>query len=151
MAGDSAIVDKITALLEPLVAGLHCELVEVQFRREPIGWVLRLIIDSENGIGVDECARVSREAGFLLDVEDLVDQPYHLEVSSPGLDRPLKTERDFARNKGQKVRVILNDTSETVVGVIDKVKEGQVVLATQDEHVVVSLDRIVKAKLVIEF
>lgn len=138
-------------MLEPLVAGLHYELVEVQFRREPIGWVLRLIIDNANGIGVDDCARISREAGYLLDVEDLIDQPYHLEVSSPGLDRPLKTERDFARNKGRKVRVILDETSEAVVGFISKAEAGQVVLAIKDEEVVISFDRIAKAKLVIEF
>ena len=94
------IVAEVERLIEPVLAEKLLELVEVQFRQEPIGWVLRVIIYKQGGTSVDDCATVSRELSHLLDVEDLIPQKYHLEVSSPGLDRPLKTEKDFLRNKG---------------------------------------------------
>ena len=85
-AKTEALIARLAAMLEPLVVDLELELVELQFRREPAGWVLRLIIDGPQGISLDDCSRVSREAGHLLEVEDPIEWPYRLEVSSPGLD-----------------------------------------------------------------
>ena len=99
------IVDKITAVIGPVVVEKGYELVEIQFRNEQHGWVLRIIIYKEEGIGVDDCAAVSREVGHILEVEDVIQQKFHLEVSSPGLDRPLTTSRDFLRNIGKKVKI----------------------------------------------
>jgi ribosome maturation factor RimP len=93
-------------LLEPLVAGEGLELLEVEFLREREGWVLRLFIDNPGGrVGLDECSRVSRAVDTVLDVEDIIPHEYNLEVSSPGVNRPLRKPQHFERVKGQKVKV----------------------------------------------
>ncbi|HSP80552.1 MAG TPA: ribosome maturation factor RimP [Myxococcaceae bacterium] len=93
-------------LLEPLVAGEGLELLEVEFVREREGWVLRLFIDKPGGrVGLDECSQVSRAVDTMLDVEDIVPHEYNLEVSSPGLNRPLKKPQHFERVRGQQVKV----------------------------------------------
>ncbi|MDA8165493.1 MAG: ribosome maturation factor RimP [Desulfobacteraceae bacterium] len=148
------ITDIIVKLAEPVLADLGLELVEVQFRREKVGWVLRVIIYRPAGVTVDDCAKVSREIGMLLDVEDLIDQPYHLEVTSPGLDRPLKTARDFARHRGQKVKVVTKAPvadEQVIIGLIAKVDEAAVTVAVEGKQIAVPYERIAKAKLVIEF
>jgi ribosome maturation factor RimP len=92
--------------LEPIVAGEGLELLEVEFLREREGWVLRLFIDKPGGrVGLDECTQVSRAVDTVLDVEDFIPNEYHLEVSSPGLNRPLKKPVHYERVKGQKVKV----------------------------------------------
>lgn len=93
-------------LLEPIVAGEGLELLEVEFVREREGWVLRLFIDKPGGrVGLDECSQVSRAVDTVLDVEDIVPHEYNLEVSSPGVNRPLKKPMHFERVKGQKIKV----------------------------------------------
>jgi ribosome maturation factor RimP len=93
-------------LLEPIVAGEGLELLEVEFVREREGWVLRLFIDKPGGrVGLDECSQVSRAVDTVLDVEDIVPHEYNLEVSSPGLNRPLKKPSHYERVKGQKIKV----------------------------------------------
>jgi ribosome maturation factor RimP len=93
-------------LLEPIVAGEGLELLEVEFVREREGWVLRLFIDKPGGrVGLDECSQVSRAVDTVLDVEDLIPHEYNLEVSSPGVNRPLKKPAHYERVKGQKVKV----------------------------------------------
>jgi ribosome maturation factor RimP len=93
-------------MLESIVAGEGLELLEVEFVREREGWVLRLFIDKPGGrVGLDECSQVSRAVDTVLDVEDLVPHEYSLEVSSPGLNRPLKKPAHYERVKGQKVKV----------------------------------------------
>lgn len=148
------LVEKLTSLLGPLVAEMGLELVEIQYRREGTGWVLRLIIDKEAGVGIDDCAEVSREAGRLLEVEDLIDHPYNLEVSSPGLDRPLKKENDFIRYRGRRVKVKTKEpigNQKVFVGAIERMYNGLVTLRTEKGLVSLPFDEIVKAKLVIDF
>ena len=98
-SGDTAdqLIMAIQGFAEPLLADMGMELVEVQFRREGHGWVLRLFIDKEGGVAIDDCAKVSRRNQRLSEVEDLITHAYHLEVSSPGLERPLKKREDFVR------------------------------------------------------
>jgi ribosome maturation factor RimP len=93
-------------LLESIVAGEGLELLEVEFVREREGWVLRLFIDKPGGrVGLDECSQVSRAVDTVLDVEDIIPHEYNLEVSSPGVNRPLKKPAHFERVRGQKVKV----------------------------------------------
>ncbi len=99
------ITRRIWDLVEPVLRSEGMELVEVEFRRESHGWVLRLFIDREDGITVEDCAQMSRTLSDLLDVADPIDFPYHLEVSSPGLDRPLRKKEHFARFVGYIVEV----------------------------------------------
>jgi ribosome maturation factor RimP len=99
------LIAEIWQLVEPVIRVDGMELVEVEYRCEPHGWVLRLFIDQESGITVDDCARVSHVVGDLLDVADPIDSQYHLEVSSPGLNRPLRKCEHFQRYLGSIVDV----------------------------------------------
>lgn len=98
--------EQAAALLDPLIANEGLELVDLEFVREREGWVLRLFIDKPGGrVGLDECSQVSRAVDLVLDVEDFIPHEYNLEVSSPGVNRPLKKPAHFERVKGQKVKV----------------------------------------------
>ncbi len=100
------IVGRVKDLLIPILEEGGFELIDVEFVREPIGWVLRIYADRpEGGITISDCQWISERIGTLLDVEDLIHHPYNLEVSSPGLDRPLKTRRDFERHIGTVVKI----------------------------------------------
>ena len=95
----------IEAMVMPILAGLGMELVDLEFKREGRSWALRLFIDKPGGVTLDDCAEVSREFGALLEVEDPIEGAYRLEVSSPGIDRPLKKPADFTRFAGQLVKL----------------------------------------------
>lgn len=98
---------KVEAWLLPLLEKYQFELVDVEYVREAGLWYLRAYIDKEGGITVDDCEVVSRELGDWLDREDFIAGSYILEVSSPGLGRPLKKEKDFSRSLGKDVEVRL--------------------------------------------
>jgi ribosome maturation factor RimP len=98
--------ERAQAMLEPIVANEGLELVDLEFIREREGWILRLFIDKPGGrVGLDECSQVSRAVDPALDVEDFIPHEYSLEVSSPGVNRPLKKPAHFEQVKGQKVKV----------------------------------------------
>jgi len=99
------VVSKITALALPLLDSLGIELVDIEFRKEGQGMILRLFIDKPGGIMLDDCAAVSRELSELLDVEEVITVEYNLEVSSPGLNRPLTKPADYERYAGKLVKV----------------------------------------------
>jgi ribosome maturation factor RimP len=99
------VAERVRALLEPVLARDGYELVEVEWARGGGHWTLRLYIDREGGIGIEDCQTVSRTLEPILDVEDLIEPAYDLEVSSPGLDRPLRKPTDFERFAGQRVHV----------------------------------------------
>ena len=96
---------KVEAWLLPVLEEHHFELVDVEYVREVGVWYLRAYIDKEGGIAVDDCEIISRKLGEWLDKEDFLDDSYILEVSSPGLGRPLKKEKDFVRSRGKDVEV----------------------------------------------
>lgn len=81
------------------------ELIEVIYRREQVGMVLRLLVDTPEGVRIDECEALNKYLSHLLDKDDLITERYTLEVSSPGLDRPMKTDRDFERSLGKEIEV----------------------------------------------
>jgi len=107
------VVARAEALVEPLVRAEGFELIDLQYLREPTGWVLRLFIDRpghdpmsrEGGVGLDECAAVSHALDTTLDVEDVVPHAYSLEVSSPGINRALRRPEHFRRVRGKRVKV----------------------------------------------
>jgi ribosome maturation factor RimP len=107
-------LDEIASIATPVIEGAGYELVDVEWKRDLGGWVLRVYIDKPGGphapgqgISLDGCAAVSHELSTVLDVSDAVPGPEHyaLEVSSPGLDRPLRREQDFVRAVGHKVKI----------------------------------------------
>lgn len=101
------LTDRIFELLEPTVKNLGYELYEVEFQKEYDNWVLTLFIDKEGGIDLDDCERVSNAVDPILDETDPIEQAYYLSVSSIGIDRPLKKDKDFQRNIGKKLDVRL--------------------------------------------
>ncbi|MFN0063500.1 MAG: ribosome maturation factor RimP [Myxococcaceae bacterium] len=128
---------KVRALAEPLLQAEGLELIDAEFLREKEGWVLRLFIDKPGDkVGLDDCTRASNAVDRALEVEDIVPHEYRLEVSSPGLDRPLKKPEHFTRVKGQKIRVktfgpVGEPPRKNFVGVLRGVDEGGVRLEVE--------------------
>ena len=127
---------RVEKYLLPLMDEHHFELVDVEYVREAGTWYLRAYIDKEGGIAVDDCEVISRKLGEWLDKEDFIDESYILEVSSPGLDRPLKKEKDFARSIGKDVEVKLFkaiNKEKEFVGILKAYDEDTVTLEMEDE------------------
>ena len=119
----------VEAYLMPVMEKNQFELVDVEYVKEAGTWYLRAYIDKEGGFTVDDCELVSRQLGEWLDREDFIDDSYILEVSSPGLGRPLKKEKDFKRSLGEQVEVRLYRA-------VDRQKEFTGALAAYDENTV---------------
>ena len=105
MVGATLITKQVADLVQPILDEIGFELVDVEYLSKYGKWVLRMYIDREGGVTIDDCARVSRELGDLIDIKNVIEHEYVLEVSSPGIDRPLKKEKDFIRAIGKKIKV----------------------------------------------
>lgn len=147
-------------LAEPILASFGLELVEIEYRREQTGWVLRLFIDRPGGVTLDDCSTLSRELSEVLDVEDFIRERYNLEVSSPGLDRPLKKAADYQRFAGRLVKVrtfelFADDAGnkrKTFVGELVGLEEGMVVLRLKEgQGARIPLEKVAKANLEFDF
>jgi len=139
-------------MLEPGVRTLGFELVEVEYKGAAGGQnVLRVYIDSPKGITVDDCARVSRQVSALLDVEDPIAEAYVLEVSSPGLDRPLTRREDFERYAGETIKVRMNEAvlgRRNFKGTLVGLEGDAVVVVVDNERFSLPIARIERARLV---
>ena len=149
---------KLESLVEPVVTGQGYELVDVEFKSELGAWVLRVYIDkpgSEERVGLDDCASVSRELSAVLDVDDTIQGHYSLEVSSPGLNRPLKKASDFARFVGKKAKIRtrhpVGESRRNFSGTLVAVDGGKVKIDVGDQVCEVPVDDVEKANLVYEF
>lgn len=157
------ILTQIEALLLPILDDLGFELVDLLLQQDGRQLALRIFIDKPAGINLDDCATVSREVGAVLEIDDPIRSSYRLEISSPGLDRPLKRPADFERFAGRKVKLktfhLLDPdqrghTRKTFVGVLLGLEDGQVRLKQSDEKgglAVIALDEIKQANLEEEF
>ncbi len=114
--GTEPVAERARRLLEPLIVREGFELVEVEWLREGPAWVLRLYVDRQGGVTIDHCQELSRTIEPVLDVEDFIEPAYHLEVSSPGLDRPLRKPQDFETFAGQRAHVKTFGPIETPQG-----------------------------------
>ena len=150
-AATDRLIATMQGFVEPLLAGMAMELVEIQYRREGYGWVLRFFIDKEGGVTIDDCAKVSREISAYLEVEDLLDHAYTLEVSSPGLERPLKKREDFTRFAGRLARIKLlepmDDGQRLLIGTLLGLEGDAVTLVVDGREVVVEMNNIARARL----
>ncbi len=145
---------RIAKIVEPVLSNDGLELVGIEYRRESHGLVLRLYIDKEGGITVDDCTRVNKEVGRILDIEDLVYSSYTLEVSSPGLTRPLKTEKDFKKYQNHLIRLKTIEPIENrrqFKGRLLKMQEEGIEIETDGEVFHIPLASIAKANLELEF
>ena len=147
-------VEKLTDLFAPVVEAMGYELVGVEYLNRGRGSLLRVYIDQQEGITLDDCSRVSHQISGILDVEDPIEENYSLEVSSPGLDRPLFGRRDFERFIGNRVTLKLRTKisgQRRFVGKLLGMEQEEILLAVGDETLRLPLDQIDKAKLVPEF
>ena len=153
-------VERITQIAEEIAAPLGMGIVDLEYKREGRDMVVRLFIEKEGGITLDDCSAVSRELSDILDVEDFMPEHYTLEVSSPGICRPLKKIADYERFIGHLVKVktfeALTDDAgnkrKTFVGKLAGI-EGAVVAIhlTEGQNAAIPLDKVAKANLEFEF
>lgn len=154
------VVEKVTEIVEAILAPLGMGLVDVEYKREGRDMVLRLFIEKEEGITLDDCSAVSRELSDILDVEDYIPDNYTLEVSSPGICRPLKKLADYQRFLGRLVKVktfeMLPDDAgnkrKTFLGTLTGVEAGLVCLHLKEgQNAAIPLEKVAKANLEFEF
>ncbi len=156
------LTDKIENLVQPILEDLGYELVDLEYQREQRGWILRFFLDKKGGINLDDCAAASREISSLLDVENIISTAYNLEVSSPGIERPLKKAKDFERFAGQLVKIKTLDAidpdasgknKKTFVGILSGLEDDDVLLKlkSKGDDIRIPLHQIDKANLKFEF
>lgn len=146
------IEERVWAVAEPILGPMGLELVDAEYKREPGGAVLRLYIDREGGVSLDDCQAASRalEPVFEAEIDSLMPGPYNLEVSSPGLFRPLKRARDFSRAVGRRIKVRTFkpvDDRKVFVGLLDRVAEDHFFVKDGEALVQIELANVAKANL----
>ena len=144
------VVEKIKELLEPIARERECYVVDVTYKREGGGLVLRVLVDKSGGITMDACAGLNNKLNELLDGENIIEEQYILEVSSPGLERKLKTDRDFVWAVGKKIKITTYaplDGKNVFLGVLAGLGEGTVVLDEKGVSIEVPREKIASARL----
>jgi len=149
-----SIYQAVTKLLEPVFREGSIELVDVEYEKTGKTWTLRVFIDKNQGVTVGDCQKLSREIEDLIEVHELISVPYVLEVSSPGLDRLLKKERDFLRNKGKRIQIktfLPINNKKQFSGTIKNFMNETLFLEDKSGILEITLGKIAQAKLIIEF
>jgi len=148
------LLEEVRQVIEPLLQSQGFELVDLEYQREPQGWILRIYLDREGGVTLDDCADVSGEIGAVLEVKDVIPNPYVLEVSSPGLTRPLKKPEDFNKFSNRLVKIKLYEPLEgrkNFKGTLLGLGGEKVRLEVEGRVYELPLPGIAKANLEIEF
>ena len=141
-------------LAESTLQGSEIKLVDVEYKKIGKNWTLRVLIDKNQGVTVFDCQKLSREIEDLIEIHELIKDHYVLEVSSPGLDRPLKKESDFVRNKGKQIQVNTDspiNNSKINTGTIRDFSNSTLFLENNNDILEIPLITIMQAKLIIEF
>ena len=144
------IVERARTMIDPILSQEEFELVDIEYRRESKGWVLRLYLDKEGGVTLDDCTRLSQEVGRNLDIEDFIQAPYTLEVSSQGLTRSLKTQKDFIKNFHRMIKVKtleLVENRRNFKGRLLGVSENKIKIESDEGIFEIPLENIAKANL----
>jgi len=153
--GRKNLISTVKNIAEPLAEELGYELVDVEFVKEGNRYFLRIFIDKPGGVNLDDCQKMSQLVGKKLDEVDPIDVSYYLEVSSPGLDRPLKTDKDLKRNLGKEIEVKLYEQLEgkkILEGVLENFTEDEIILKVDEDKVInISRNKIALIKLAIKF
>lgn len=148
------IEDTVRTMVTPLVEHAGFELVDLEYTKEGSDWILRLYIDHENGIDHEACQTVSNLVGDELDKFDPIPQSYLLEVSSPGIERPLKASKDFNRFSGEKIYIKLfapKNGKKEFTGKLLGMEQEQIALMVNETKLLFNMDEIAKARLVADF
>jgi ribosome maturation factor RimP len=141
-------------LFEPVVNGMGYELIEIEYQPNPKYGVLRLFIDKASGIQVEDCSAVSRQISAVIDVEDPVSGKFNLEISSPGLDRPLRRAEDFVQFSGEVAKIKTSmpfEGQRNFKGLLKGMEEDLVIVECEDKEVRLPITAIDKARLVPDF
>ena len=149
------IIKSVKEISEPLAEELGYELVDVEFPKEGSSYFLRIYLDKVGGINLDDCQKMSHLIGDKLDEIDLIKMAYFLEISSPGLDRPLKTDKDLKRNIGKEIEIKLYEQingKKSIEGMLEGFNDSTVHLKMgNDEIVNIPKTAIAVIKLVVKF
>jgi len=146
-----AVSDQIEQLIELPIESLGYELVGVEYIKNGANTILRIYIDAEQGIGIEDCERVSHQVNGILEVEDPISSAYSLEVSSPGFDRPLFKARDFERFAGSEVKISMKlpiQGRRNFKGVLQGFDDGEILIVVDGEEYGLPLTKMAKARLV---
>ena len=146
-----AVTDQIELLIEAPIESLGYELVGVEYNKNGPDTILRIYIDSEQGISLEDCERVSHQVSGILDVEEPINAAYSLEVSSPGFDRPLFKARDFERFTGSKAKISMKlpvNGRRNFKGLLQGFSDGNILIEVDGEVYDLPLTKLAKAKLI---
>ncbi len=153
-SGQNDILFNVRELLEPLLARKGLELFDIEFKGQGKNGILRVFIDKEEGVTIDDCTLVSRELGTLLDIHDMIPGSYTLEVSSPGLTRALRNPDDFLRFTGKKVKIKTSkdfEKKKIFIGKLIEFKDGLATVETEMGNFSIPYVDIEKANLELDF
>ena len=148
------IVAKVSEFLIPIIEDVGYDVWDIEYVREGADWFLRITIDSPNGISIEDCEKVHRIIDPVLDEEDPIDNSYHLEVSSPGIERVLKTDAHFEYAIGEKIELRLFapvDGKKTHVGILEQFSNDTLVLQGANGTLEIPRDKVSKAHTVFDF
>ncbi|GLI55712.1 ribosome maturation factor RimP [Propionigenium maris DSM 9537] len=149
----AALLERVEKLVLPVTQELGLELVDIEYLQDGGYWYLRVYVEKEDeDISLDDCAKVSNRIDE--DVDTLIEEKFFLEVSSPGVERPLKKESDYTRFTGQKARLILKhkmEDSRNWTGVIERYEDSIIYLDVEDKVLEIPYSEVKKANLVFEF
>ncbi len=154
MAKHTEIEERTEALVLPIIEEHHFELVDVEYVKEGADWYLRVYADKEGGINIDDCVLISRALEAKLDAEDFIEDAYILEVSSPGLGRPLKKEKDYLRSIGKSIDIKLYQAKEKqkeFTGILKEYSSDHIILTIDEEDVTFETKGIAMARLSLDF
>ncbi len=156
MAGSANTEKRIEELIQPTVTEMGYELVDVEFVKEGPNWYLRIFIDKEGGVTIDDCEAVSKTLEKIFDEKDPIEQAYFLEISSPGIDRPLKKKEDFVKYNGEMVDVKLYKPYEGSKEYTGKLvgydeNDGTVTIEVDDKNIAFTKKEIAGIRLAVIF
>jgi len=142
---------EIQTMVEPILAGEGFFLVEIKLSRYKRNYRVQIFVDSDHGVTIDDCTHLSRLIGSALDVADMIDGSYVLEISSPGLDRPLHSPRDFQRKIGQQVEILIyrDGQESTLSGTLTGINDDILTLSDGNGAVQVAVSDIREGKVII--
>jgi ribosome maturation factor RimP len=166
--GFTQLIDRIRAVAERVARSYNLEIFDIQFRREPAGWVLRIFLDvpwnpdapdgrsaADASPSIRDCENVSRDVSAILDVEETIDHQYTLEVSSPGLDRPLRSAADYRRFVGRLAKIVVSqpvDGQKHFEGRLGGLEQDAIVIeTTPGKRQLIPLALVTRARLEVEF
>lgn len=155
MSGSVSTEKRLDAMLRPTVEEMGYEIADIEFVKEGPNWYLRVYVDKEGGVTIDDCELISKELEKILDENDPIEQAYFLEISSPGIDRPLKKKEDFIKFNGEAVDIKLYRTFEGSKEYTGRLKaygeDGSVTIETDTKELTFAKKDIASVRLAVIF